>query len=56
MAKFMDSAATNSRAQFYRVVIPRVCIGARKKTADGRMIFIPENFLVDANGQIIRRI
>ena len=27
-----------------------------EKTADGRMILIPENFLVDANGQVIRKI
>lgn len=27
-----------------------------EKTADGRMILIPENFLVDKNGQVIRKI
>jgi hypothetical protein len=27
-----------------------------EKTDDGRMILIPENFLVDANGQIIRKV
>ena len=27
-----------------------------EKTADGRIIAIPENYLVDANGQIIRRV
>jgi hypothetical protein len=27
-----------------------------EKTADGRTIMIPENYLVDANGQIIRQV
>jgi len=27
-----------------------------EKTADGRMILVPETYLVDANGNIIRRI
>ncbi len=27
-----------------------------EKTADGRMILIPENYLVDAQGRIIRRV
>ena len=27
-----------------------------EKTADGRMILIPENFLVDRNGEVIRKL
>jgi hypothetical protein len=27
-----------------------------EQTADGRMILIPENFLVDKNGQVIRKV
>ena len=27
-----------------------------EKTADGRMILIPENFLMDENGRVIRRV
>lgn len=27
-----------------------------EKTADGRMILVPENFLVDANGRVIRKV
>jgi hypothetical protein len=27
-----------------------------EKTADGRIILIPENFLLDANGQVIRKV
>jgi outer membrane lipoprotein SlyB len=27
-----------------------------EKTADGRVILVPEDFLVDANGQVIRKI
>jgi uncharacterized membrane protein len=27
-----------------------------EKTADGRMILVPENFLVDENGRVIRKV
>lgn len=27
-----------------------------EKTADGRIILVPENFLVDANGRVIRKV
>jgi len=34
----------------------RGAILAEEKMADGRTVLVPENFLVDKNGQIIRKI